>query len=141
MPERIARFKCSGCKVENEADFKEFEKDNKDRKIGLVCGSCGIVNEADFEEAKKAINNNSWLPCLVFDGPEKGLPAGEIITADGKHYYITAEGQRLTRWDFISLKGCDPSVVWPIIRPKWSPITVGSYGRKRLDPVKLGKKW
>ncbi len=137
MSEKIAKFRCFACKCENEIDCSKM--DEEDKQI-FCCGECGLANTASANDILDSINKNSWLQCIPFTGPEEGLPAGEI-NVGGVIFYITADGERLSREEFIKRKGVDPAIVWPKIRPKWNPVTVGTYGRKRIEPIRLGKKW
>jgi len=120
MAENIVKFRCFACSSENEIDFSRMDED--DKKI-LCCGNCGLASTANANDILASIDTNSLLTCLPYNAPEGVLPAGEI-NVGGVIFYITADGERLSREEFIKRKGVDPAIVWPKIRPKWNPVTV-----------------
>ncbi|MHC1631524.1 MAG: hypothetical protein ACXQT4_04430 [Methanotrichaceae archaeon] len=110
MSGKKLKFRCFECNSENIIEDSEIC--NEGRTL-VVCGNCGLVNETTSERIRDALNDqDNWLICIPFTGPERRLPLGKIETADGMMLYVTAAdmANRLTRNEFIMKYGNDPEI-------------------------------
>jgi phage FluMu protein Com len=96
----MVNLKCAGC-------GKEWSQDHVPSKI-FICPRCGAVNNVEWETAG---TGEQACGCLLPTGFEWKLPAGEFQTPFGLEY-TTANGDRMTRLEWIEDFGCDPKVLW-----------------------------
>ncbi len=125
-------YLCCHCKL----PVRFAEKANK-----CLCYICGAVNN------KPAFDPNAqWLGCIVPDKHEWAMTSGVVGDvpmkpgADGKIYidydalialpmgakvmFTTAEGERMSRADWIRERGCDPATELKSMRARMHPVAV-----------------
>jgi hypothetical protein len=87
-------WKCAECGYPWRIRRELIEaKKQRGEKILLGCKNCGLINgpQGDFEVVEDG--PKTWLPCIIFTGPEArlspGTPSGNLWKgADGKTYTL-----------------------------------------------------
>lgn len=92
-------LKCHGC-----GSVKETDKNPK----RFVCNNCGAVQDVPITGAGTF---EAPLTCLFPTGFEWTLPSGKVVDPSGKVMYKDAEGNQMTKIEFIDTFGCDPDIM------------------------------
>lgn len=96
----MVNLKCAGC-------GKEWTQDKIPSKK-FICPVCGALNTVLSDLSG---TGDQACGCLLPTSFEWKLPAGEFQTPFGLEY-TTADGDRMTRLEWIDDFGCDPKVLW-----------------------------
>jgi len=91
-------LKCHGC-----GSVKETDKNPKE----FVCKNCGAKN--DVPDGNGTFERP--LDCLPPKGFEWALPTGKLTDPAGNVIYRTAQGNDMSKADFIEFFGCDPDIM------------------------------
>jgi hypothetical protein len=120
MNEGNYRWKCTNryCGATNEIPRQRVHESIANNKVlVLVCRNCGYASNRD--ESSNPEPENSWLPCVKWNGPEQREPLG--LTPAG---WISAEGEQfLTTKQFLLKYGINPEINW-----RWRSPYIRSFG-------------
>jgi len=98
--------KNSNCNVVNRISRQYVESAIKNKKlIDLTCPNCGYVNlpEDDWKPVEE--ESKTWLPCILFTGPEASLTIG----TDGVSWK-DANGKSYSREEYKKRYYVDPKI-------------------------------
>jgi hypothetical protein len=107
-------FKCKYCDKFSLIDFNEMRNACEEQYVLLQCANtkCEALNLTNKERINAAVRDadseGNMCECIPFAGEEAKLPRGKNTYANGTVLYGAANGELLTREQFITEYGNDP---------------------------------
>ncbi|HWQ19523.1 MAG TPA: hypothetical protein VN455_07055 [Methanotrichaceae archaeon] len=80
----------------------------------MICKRCGTVNFCDADKVYD--ENGDWVDCTLPHNFEWRLPAGKITPVVGDPIYISGNGERLSRQQYIVKYNIDPEIAYQMMR-------------------------
>jgi hypothetical protein len=80
----------------------------------MICKRCGVVNLLDADKVYD--EDGDWVDCTLPNNFEWTLPAGKITPVVGDPIYISGNGERLSRQQYIVKYNIDPEIAYQMMR-------------------------
>ena len=105
-----------------------------------ICKHCGAVNEINAQDLAED-DVDDWLACDLPMGFEWSLPAGKISPVYGDPIYVSAQGQQMSREEFILEFNVDPEIAYQNMRSRMGRQSFSkSTNQSSKDPAMVSAK-